>query len=156
MLTITVTLHQKYCYVMLISCNSIWSFWGCFLVCNGAWGTCRCLIRQSSTVAEDFVLFIAVTATGRIWGLSAQNVSWLVSVISHCCILCNHNLDMNQLGNGNKGNGWKATGSSHCWECMERHDCSCCSGDSNKDVQDKNLEPDHSYTLKSNLCHKFG
>ena len=119
----------------------------CFVVCNGAWGICRCLIRQSSMVAEDSVLFIAVTVAGRIGGLSALNVSCWVSVTSHCCSLCNHKLDMNQLGNGKRATVGKQPFPA----------TSCCSGDSNQDVQDKNLARSLICTLnKSILCHKFG
>ena len=48
---------------------------GRFMVFNGEWGRCRCLIWHISSVANNSVLFIAVTATGRIGWLSALRVS---------------------------------------------------------------------------------
>ena len=61
-------------------------FWDvlCFVTVRGA-GRCRCLIRQSSTVANDSVLFIAVTAAGRMGGLSALGFSCWISVTGHFC-----------------------------------------------------------------------
>ena len=86
---------------------------GCFVVCNGAWGRCRCLIRQSSTVTNSSGLFSAVAAAGRIGGLSALRNSCWVSVTSHCCSFSHHKLDLEPPGKWQNSDGWRATISSH-------------------------------------------
>ena len=70
----------------------------CFVVWSDAWGRCRFWIKQSSTLEDGSLMFSAETAAGRIGGISALSVIFLVLVTSHFCSLCHHKLDLEPAG----------------------------------------------------------